>query len=270
MKKLVFIFMVILVFSFSQKIYADENWVFDDWKTIKQLKQDIQQLEKENKGLDNSLKKFLEEHKLNSYLKENLSSSEINKLRDIISDYLVKTTEIENKIIISKNEDEIISLQTTLLDIKKDLYKGLVPYISENSYNNYLTYIEKNIKNFVEKNNLYLTKLKTQTNYEKKVDVLEKKIQENKEALDSALKEIIDEKVTEKFNVLISSPSFTKLTKESKIKTLEKVVSSLSEKSSNLKSSINSDSIYAETGNKKVEIYNIFIEKINNLIITLK
>jgi hypothetical protein len=109
---------------------------------------------------------------------------------------------------------------------------------------------------------LYLNKQKLQANYNSKVDVLEKKIEENNQNLDNELRIIIDQKFDEKISNLIDTPSFSKLSNVDKIKALEKVIDSLNIKVKVFASSMNYNSIYIESDKKKLEIYKIMIQKL--------
>lgn len=270
MKKYLKIFIItFFVFSFSQ-VSANENWVFSDGKTIKELKKEIENFEKMNLELDSSLKKFLQENKIDSFLKKWLTSDEISNIKNIVNSYISKNSNLENILKKSKNEQEIEKLNLNLLDLKRDLYKWLVPYIDSKNYKNYLTFIDNNLKNFLEKNSLYLNKIKTQSNYEKKVEILEKKIQENKQNLDNQLKNIVEQKVWEKLDDFLSSPSFSKLPKEEKQKILSKIYTNLKTQSDILQSKIDLNSAFVQADLKKLEIYKIFIWKINELSLNLK
>ena len=95
-------------------------------------------------------------------------NSEIQDLKSIATNYVVNSSEIEKKISNLTNDEEIKKLQNSLIDLTKELYKNLLPFIDTSNYKSYLVYVENSIKNQTEKNNLYLNKFKTQNIYNKK------------------------------------------------------------------------------------------------------
>lgn len=270
MKKIIFILITLFVFSFSQRIYASNSGVFSDGKTIKNLKKDIESINKTKANLDSSLNTFLEEHKIDSYLKKWLSTIDYQNIQNIGFTYNSKIGDIEEKINRTEKDEELQKLHNALVESRKDLYKSLLPYIDAKSIKSYLNYVENSTKNFIEKNNLSLSQLKIQNNYSKKVEALEKKIQENKDYLDDVIKNLIEQKFDEKFSQFMEMPSFTKLSTSEKIKTLETVVERLNAKVDSLKTNMNYDSIYIESEKRKLEIYQVLIRKLNELAYSLK
>lgn len=260
MKKIIQIIIFSLIFSFSQVIYANDSWVFDDGKTIKNLKKELENIDKNTDILDSNIQNFFDDNKIDSFLKKTISEQENFQLKKIVSLYLSKNKKIENEIKKSKTEKEIEKNQINLLDLKKDLYKWLIPFIDKEKYKNYLNYIENETNNIIETNNLYLAKFSTQSNYNKKVDILERKIQENKENLDLELKLLVEKKIDEKILDFLKSPNFLKLTKENKIKILNKIVFNLKTQKKFIEIKDISD-----FDKQKLDIYNIFIWKISDI-----
>lgn len=269
MKKIIFI-ITLFAFSFSPHTYADGNEVFNDGKTIKDLKEDIDNLNRIEDKLDAKIKNFLKDNNIDSYIKKWLSDLEYDNLKNIINNYLLKNSDLEKSFYSLKDENILISIQEKIISIKKDLYKNLVPYIEIKKYKSYLKYVEKNIKNFIEKNNLYIDKLKTKDIYIKKVNILEKKIEENKKYLDIEVKKIIEKKIDEKLSQIIDSSNFIKLSNNDKIITLEKVIENLNIKINSFRLSLDYDSVYIEADKRKLEIYNIIVKKLLDFTYTLK
>lgn len=264
MKKILFI-ITFFVFSFSPKIYANDG-VFNDGKTIKDLRKDIDNIEQIEINLDLKIKNFFSEYKLDSYLRKWLSDEEYQNLKKVVESYVTKNVELETKFQKLFKEKDLLETQDDLIEIRKTLYKNLVPFISSDKYREYIVYVENNIKNFIEKNTLQINKLKTQKTYNKKVDILERKIQENRENLDLELRKIIEEKVDEKLSLLIEANYFVNLSNETKLVTLEKVTENLILRKKDFEIEWN----YPESDKKKLEIYNVMIAKLQEIIITLK
>ncbi|ATU05072.1 hypothetical protein BKN14_01290 [Candidatus Gracilibacteria bacterium HOT-871] len=269
MKKILF-FILVLLFSFSPKIYANDSGFFTDAKSIKDLKKDINNINKIESDLELNYKSFLQEHNIDNYLKKGMLNSEIQDLKSIATNYVVNSSEIEKKISNLTNDEEIKKLQNSLIDLTKELYKNLLPFIDTSNYKSYLVYVENSIKNQTEKNNLYLNKFKTQNIYNKKLDILGKKIQENKEYLDDAVKKIIEQKLDEKIIQIMDSPAFSKLSTENKVKTLEKVIERINLKVDSFQSKLDYDSIYIEADIKKLEIYKVLVQRLKDFSQNLK
>ena len=153
MKKILF-FILVLLFSFSPKIYANDSGFFTDAKSIKDLKKDINNINKIESDLELNYKSFLQEHNIDNYLKKWMLNSEIQDLKSIATNYVVNSSEIEKKISNLTNDEEIKKLQNSLIDLTKELYKNLLPFIDTSNYKSYLVYVENSIKNQTEKNNL--------------------------------------------------------------------------------------------------------------------
>lgn len=258
------------VFSFSPQLYANKDEVFNDGKTIKDLRENINNLDKIENDLELKTKEFLKDNNIDNYIKKWISKVQYQELTDIILDYINKNSELEKKAKSLKKEDELLKMQEDFISLKKDLYKSLVAYIEPKSYKNYLVYVENNIKNFIEKNNLQADKLKVKNIYTKKVNVLEKKIQENKKILDLEVKNLIEQKLEERLAQLIDSSAFSKLTNQEKISTLEKIIDNLKWKINYFEMNLNYNSIYIEADRKKLEIYNMVIKKLKEVTYSLK
>ena len=69
MKKILF-FIIVVLFSFSPKIYANDSGFFTDAKYIKDLKKDINNINKIESDLELNYKSFLQEHNIDNYLKK--------------------------------------------------------------------------------------------------------------------------------------------------------------------------------------------------------
>lgn len=258
------------VFLFFSTTFLNKVVAFDESKSIRELKKDIVTLNQAEINLENKYKSFLKDYKIDFYLRNNLSHTDNENLKNIASKFLKENLDLELKLSRLTKEEDILKVSNDLLNLRKELYKSLIPYIDSKNYKKYLNFIEINLKNFIEKNNLYLAKLKTKNNYNKKVDNLEKKIQENKETLNLEVKNLIEEKFNEKINSLLDSPSFSKLSNSNKIKVLQKVIDNLSLKIETFKWNLNYNSIYIESDLKKLEIYKTMLKKLQEIAYELK
>lgn len=269
MKKIFFI-VTFLVFFYIPNIYANNDGIFDDGKTIKDLRKDIEDINQNSIEVELKIKDFLNEHNIYSYFKKWLNQKELVKIKWIIDDYIIKKYDLDLKNKKLKKEEDLIKIQNSFIDLKKNLYKSLTFYIEPKNYKDYLFYVENDLKNFVEKNNLHIIKSKTEKNYSKKVDILEKKIYDNKKNLDLEIKKLIDQKLDEKISWIIDSPSFLKLNSSEKIKTLQKVIDNLNIRINSFKTNLDSNSIYLESERKKIEIYKTMVKKLKEVSNNIK
>jgi|GEM_PF-718451 len=88
MKKIIYLIITFLVFSFYPFVYANDNGFSNVSKTIKELKKDIENISKVENNLDAKFKLFLEEYKISSYIKQNLTPEENKQIKNIANNYL--------------------------------------------------------------------------------------------------------------------------------------------------------------------------------------
>ena len=224
--KIINIFLVVITFCFS---FASSYWFDGDflwsWKTIKELKENINFLDKKNNELNNDFAELNTDYKLKSFLKKRLSKLEFFKIKHIVFVYNTNKKEINNRLINnSKNNISIINERKELLEEKRKFYNWLIPYINSDFKNDYLEYIRRDAKIFNQQNvissDIIIQKEKLNT----KVNRIESEITRHKEYIKDSVNNIIESKIDWKINKLKTNKSFILLRNKSKIKVLDKTI----------------------------------------------
>ncbi len=116
-------------------------------KTIKEIRENIDELKERTDILEKQWEIFEEENgSLSSFFKKELSDEEKFTLQDILKNYKLKQTEIEEEIFNTDDLELVKNLKTKILFEKKELYKSLVPYVESIKLEDYLDYVKSNIK----------------------------------------------------------------------------------------------------------------------------
>ena len=203
----IFIFFVFVWFLWNFS-FADswESTEKEKLKTIKQLKENIEVL-KSKKVINFSIfQKFKIEHwELQNYFSKNLNSENISEIEKIISDYKKNKEIIEQK---SSNK------MIRLLDLEKEFYNSLLPYIDIEKINLYNTFIQKSFSTI---KNEYEIKTQIKNNKKqiaKKVSKIKDKIEENNKKQQEKLNTLLEIKIKNKLLKFKNSEKIESLWKE--------------------------------------------------------
>lgn len=257
--------------------YSIELAFLDEWKTIKELKSNIDNLDKTNIKLDNDLETLNADYELKSFLKKDLVAVELRKIREIISEY--NSNKIKLEIILSNKSKSLLPVikeRKLLLEEKRKLYSGLIPYINTQFKDKYLEYIKWDAKIFNEQNDITSDIIVKKEILSTKVETIETKIREHKDFINESIRKIIETRLDTKINSLNDNETFKKLNLESKIKVIEKTIIKVKIKLQNLQKSkiktstwitIKADSTILD---KKIETYNIAVDKLEEFKKDLK
>lgn len=261
MKKIILLFLVLSLFT---KSYANDLDFIDEWKTIRELKENIETLDKDKDNLDVKITSFEADLFIIDYLKENLTYSDFENLKIIISDYNEERFRLE-KLLNSKSVQlkSTTSTKIKLLELKKDLYTKITPYIKEESYPDYLKFIKSDTSLYSEKQEIDSDILRKQEILNNKVEVLEKRIERHKEFIENNLRLLVEKKIEEKIFALNENENFLSLNKEEKNTVLEKTISKIRDRITDIDNFDYTDNEYLLSSNeKKIEIYEITLEKL--------
>lgn len=276
-KKLLLVYITILItFNYqSTNSYDKELSTFDDWKTIKELKESIDILDKANSELVEDYKDLNIDFEVKKFLRTNLSELELSNLKNTISIFNTNKLRIENDISNKiKNKLSVVEEKKSLIEEKRKFFNWLISYINSEFNNDYLNYIKENVQIFIEQkkqNNLEIKKEILNS----KLWVLETKIQEHKNFINENIKKIIESKLDEKLKNLSNNETFKALSKESKVKVLNKTIDKINQKLDKLKNSNISNtwtiSKYAnDIYDKKVQTFMVAMTKLENFRDTFK
>lgn len=228
----------------------------DKLKTIKELKDNIQSLDEEDKSI--RLKdEFLKENSdFRSFFKEDLSIKDIDDIKEILELYKIYSSRLDQKLTTeSKNLLETTETKDSLIEQRKDLFKKLVPYIDISKIDDYLEYVKSDAYLLKEKKEIKDDIIRKKWIIDEKITHLKEKIEEHKKTLDSRIIWIVNEKMDAKIDDIKNNPWFMSLEIEKKIEIIKKTIDKIRE---------NLESIDKEekSNEKKLEIYKIAIEKL--------
>lgn len=279
MLKYTYLLLVFLTlwFYWTANSYLNELVFYDDWISINELKENIDELDKESLNLNNEFKELSTDYKLKTFLRNDLTITQIRKIRKITSEYNDNKSKIElilyEKI---KSFSSTVIERKKLLEEKRKLYSWLIPYINTSNREEYLEYIRLDAKFFNVQKDISSDIIIKKEILSTKVENIEDKIKEHNDYINKNIKNIIETKLDEKINNLKLNKSFGSLSNKSKIKILDKTIKKIIEKNNILKSNNNQTSTWwlnvvkSDFLIKKIEIYDIAIFKLNIFRISLK
>jgi hypothetical protein len=231
----------------------------DSDKTIKELKQNINLLNKDKKYLNLEFSILNKDLKLQSFFRENLSSLEVQNIKYIINRYLFSKNQLEESII-----DKATKLQDTtddknlLFNKKKEFYKSLVPFIRKDKLKEYLEYISLDVKILKEKKDVDTKLIIKNEIISSKVEKIEEKIIRHRESLDVKFKALIEEKINTKIDTLRTNEKFKGLSTDLQVDVVDKVVGKIKFQISTLQSIIDQ----TDALSRKLEVYKILLSKL--------
>lgn len=276
--KLYFIFIIcVFVFLQGENTYAYSISPYysvayesatESWKTIKELQENIKNLTVEKFSFKSKWESFRQENgKINDFIISPISEIDVKDIELLISNYyawleLIEKS-IEEKAKVLENTDE---LKQELLNNKIDLFKKLVPYIKKDKLTDYLSYIKGNIE--IEKNEKNLTDeiFRHQWIIDIKINAIKEKIEENRKVLEAKIEESVAIKVEEKISKILENEKFKLLDTESQVRVFEMTLKKISEKKDILRKIESKTTII----DKKIEIYTIVENKLNEVIESIK
>lgn len=268
MLKKIILFITLFVMFSSTKSFAYDLVLSDEWKTIRELKESIEWLDKVKSELYNKLNDFNPDQKLKTFFRDDLVLADLDNLRKIIEQYIKNNSLLEEELSEkSKKLLDVTDIRIKLLEEKKDLYKKMTPFIKSDSYQNYLDYIKSDTAIYSEKKEIDSSIYRKQEIINSKVTILEEKIKEHKTFLEDSLKTLVEWIMDEKINYLSNNKSFSELTNIEKTKILEKTTIKIQNNIDIMKNEalLDNSTIFIKVNNdKKIEIYNIVLKKLED------
>jgi len=247
------------VFSSSWNIINISTW---STQTISELKGSLKELNNEKKWLDSKLNILKWNKRLNNLFKKDLSLSEIEKIKIIVNKY--RKININLNIILnekSKNTEDITGIRKEIIAQRINFYKKLIIYIDKNKLERYKSYVKSDTQILKDKKNINAKINISKKILQNKVNKIRIKIKKHDSILNEKLKIIIKNKIKEKIDNLKNNTKFKTLNNSIKKEVLLKTVEKIKIKIGKLYDIENRTTIIL----KKIEIYNIAIEKINEL-----
>jgi hypothetical protein len=224
MKKLV-LFLIFLVLFIPQSLYANNDIVLlDKQKTIKELKENIEELDKVKTELT-TIKDFVLDKTIEPFLRKNLNRNDYSTIEKIAKEYNETKNVLEaNLIEASKNLLDTTELSKKLSNLTREFYEDLLEFVDINNYSNYIYYIKEQTNFYTEEKELDTDIIKKTEIVHEKITNIEEKIKEHKDYLDETLKELINSKVDEKINQLLADSVFSNLSNKEKIESINKII----------------------------------------------
>lgn len=272
LKKFFYLIVAIFAIMSFQFTNASENGLdfSDDWKTIKELKESIDVLDRASLELDQELVDLNADYELKSYLRTDLSLVEINKIKILVANFNRTKTQMED--LLQEKAKKMLAVvedKKAVIELKRSFYNSLIPYINYEYNNEYLEYIKTDAKIFSEQKDLSLDIVAKKEILSNKVEKIEWKIQEHKDYINKSLSIVIEKKLDEKVSNLANNESFKVLSSESKRKVLDKTIAKIKDK---LNQIIKTNKTISGTGtsikintdlfDKKVQTFQIAVDKL--------
>jgi len=224
MKKILICVISLFSILHAGEIYA-QSWDILEEKSIKEIKQNIEKLNSDRNLISNEYSEFKLESDLSSYFKKLLSQEDIKSIEILITQYNQDFNTLNQELLDkAKNLDDTTQLKNQLLQIKKDLYLNLLPYIDQDKYQEYISFIRWDAtiaKKQVEVKSEIIT---TKEIYNQKVTKIEEKIIENREKMALRLEKVVSVKIDEKIESMKNSDSFKNLPSHLQVQVLEKTI----------------------------------------------
>lgn len=225
--------------------------------TIKELQQNIKVLEEKQWEISKKFSSDLWDiWEIQKFLKERLTETEIEEIKLIISNYNKSKEKITN------DNDNIDDIKELLLELKKDVYKKLIPYIEQWKLEDYLDYIKNTVETFKQWKDLDNEIDKNRELLEQKVSLIKEKIKVHENELKNEIDELINKKIDEKINIIRNNEKFKFLVLEKRKALISKTIEKINEKLKNIDGT--------PENQKKIDIYNIVIQKLEEVLVELE
>ena len=228
-------------------------------ETIKELRENITELETKKRQLKEDWQNFLSENgSIQDFLKEDIAEEDEARLREIIDLYSIYKQRLNTELEVSNDDTKIETLKKELLNLKQDLYKKLVYFIKIEKLDDFLTFVRWDLSVNEKRKDVDEEIDEDTKKLEEKVQVIRDKIQENKRVLDERIRVVIEKKLDEKISKILSDERFTKLDIEAKKQLFVITLEKLRVRKEVLVSMTNKTSLV----DKKIETYNIIEQKL--------
>lgn len=228
-------------------------------ETIKELRENISELESEKRQLKNDWQNFLVENgNIEDFLKEDIVEEDESKLREIIEIYTMYKTGVSNELEETEDLEKQQELEKQLLILKQDLYKKLVYFIKPDRLDDFLTYVKWDLQVNQKRKNVSEEINEDTKKLENKVNVIRDKIEENKKTLDERIRLVIEKKLDEKIWEILANERFIQLDVDSKKQLFAITLDKLRIQREKFQSITDKTSLV----NKKIETYDIIEEKL--------
>ena len=260
----------------SEQVIEEIPESIDEPVTIQQMKDNLEELKTEKQEIWNKWTELSQVNgKILDFLKDDLSNEDIQVIQALSLDFQQRQAfyELQLKNNAEENFDTSVAadndtaaVKDNFIQYKLTFYKKLVPYVNIALKDQYLEYIRFNIAIEQEEKTIKEKIYKQEEGIEERVETIKEKIKEHKEDLEEKLEILIRDKIQEKIENILTKPEIINLSNPVKIQILKAVEVKLVQKKEEFISN-NADTEYAR---KKIAIYVIVIEVLNEKIQNLQ
>lgn len=217
MLRKIFIFFVLTFSIFLNQVHAKNGLLSSDL-SIKELSSNIEKIKTEQANLELKTENQSKEYwDLLWFIKQNLTKTETQDIKDEINEYIDVTTQLDEDLKNNAlNEAQSSDIKQEILTQKIDLYRFLYDYIDENKKDDFINYIKINLKATKERKELLEELAKNQLLLDKKVSEIKDQIETHKEDLNSKLDDIITKKIVERINLIDNNEKYKKIDQKTK------------------------------------------------------
>ncbi len=239
----------------------------DKEKTIKELKNNIADLESDKKHVTNNFNTFIFQNgSLRKYFKRELNNNELDSVEKIIVDYNSIRFRTEWLLRDKANQLEDTSIVTSdLLSLKKDLYISFLPYIEISQLEEYKIFIKADFEATKKDKNIQSDIYKKEKIVEEKKIIIQERIEASELNLEHKKNRIIENKIKAKLFTYSRSPKFQSLTIEKQKFVFWKVLEKMHQRRIKIE-----NNILLWNNIKKVKLYIIVENALKKFIEELK
>lgn len=270
MKKILLIISIFYI-CFSNNTYA-ETWSTLENKSINEIKEDINQLHIDRNNIKNELTVLTQDNNFisylvnNDYFREEINREDLQNIELLVKNYNKSYSDTNKQLLDkSKNLEDISDEKKYLLEIKKDLYQDLIPYIKQSQFNQYLIFIKSDASILKRESDVKYQLIQNKEVLTTKVTKIEKRIQEERKLMSEKLKTLVAKKIDEKINTIKTNEKYLSLTPELQSRVIMKTIEKVNLRIEKTKQ-LNTQDVILD---QKIEVYQLLHDKLMNYYNTL-
>ncbi|MCP4523893.1 MAG: hypothetical protein GY828_06790 [Candidatus Gracilibacteria bacterium] len=248
---------IFFIFSLGTT-YAQTGDILEE-KSIKEIKENIEKLSSDKIEITDEYKILKNKNQMISFFKTDISRDDFNTLKSIITTYNDQFTYTEKQLLgKAKNLEDISYEKNKLLQIKKNFYQSLMPYIKPGSYEEYLQYIRGEVSFIKKEKHVDGELIANKEILLSKVNKIEEKIYEQRRIMSESLKIAVSKKIDEKLNRIKSNEKFVQLSPELQAKVIYKTIMNVEKILDQMILEADDSSILSQ----KIEVYEFLLKKL--------
>lgn len=255
-----FIWIILFISCFFPQAQASRIGLFASDMTMKEINSNVERLKEEKNSLDERSKQVQKENwELSSFLRRNLSQTEITEIADAVAKYQSDRLDIERDLTYRiENNLPTDTAKKILLEIQLEFYKYLAKFVDSKKKQDFIEHIKFNIQSTKERKDLIEEISKMESILDEKVIYFREQIELHKEVLQVKIETSITDKIAERIDAIDADPKYKDLSKSVKNRIYQNFILQIQQKQKELSESNFSES-YKKTRNL---IFDTMIKKI--------